>query len=112
MSERIRALGLISKGATIDELRADSAVGAVCQSLLEDESFLVEAVQRYPYFVTQLDAPSEKVMLEAVKNTRHFSAASLSLTVRQKTLLLLRYPVMESSFRLSKTRRRKFALRQ
>ena len=67
MSERIRALGLISKGATIDELRADSAVGAVCQSLLEDESFLVEAVQRYPYFVTQLDAPSEKVMLEAVK---------------------------------------------
>lgn len=67
MSERIRALELIFKGATIDELRADSAVGAVCQSLLEDESFLVEAVQRYPYFVTQLDAPSEKVMLEAVK---------------------------------------------
>ena len=67
MSERMRALKLISKGATIDELRADSAVGAVCQSLLEDESFLVEAVQRYPYFVTQLDAPSEKVMLEAVK---------------------------------------------
>ena len=45
MSERIRALKLISKGATIDELRADSAVGAVCQSLLEDESFLVEAVR-------------------------------------------------------------------
>lgn len=39
MSERIRALGLISKGATIDELRADSAVGAVCRVFLKTNLF-------------------------------------------------------------------------